>query len=99
MVSWAASTEGWQWREGGNCLPLFCPCEAPSAALCPALGPPAQQGYRAVEMDPEEGHEDVQRAEHLSYDERLRELGLFILEKRELWGDLTVIFQYLEGAY
>jgi len=50
-------------------------------------------------MDPEEGHEDVQRAEHLTCDERLRELGLFILEKRELWGDLTVIFQYLKGAY
>ena len=36
--------------------------------------------------------------EHLSYEERLREVVSFSLERRRFWGDLLVAFQYLKGA-
>ncbi|PKU47817.1 hypothetical protein llap_1856 [Limosa lapponica baueri] len=41
----------------------------------------------------------IRGSQHLCYKDRLRELGLFSLENRRLWGDLTAAFQYLRGAY
>ena len=44
-------------------------------------------------------HRDDRGLEHLSYEERLRKLGLFNMEKMKFWGDFIAAFLYLRWAY
>lgn len=40
----------------------------------------------------------IRELDCLPYEDKLRGLGLFSVEKRMLWGDLTLAFQYLRVA-
>ena len=70
-------------REREAIVPLCSALVRPHLQHCvQAWGPPVQEGHGAFGGGPEEGTEMIRRLEHLSYEEKLREPGLFRLEER-----------------
>jgi len=88
-----------QQGEGGHSPSLLPSGETPLGVLCPALELSAQKTHGPAGARPEQAAKMIKGLEPLSYEERLRELGLFSLVEEKALGRPYCGLPVPEGAH